>query len=97
METKKLILATLELLVGIVLTGAGLLFLSEVSKCSGGLCSLGLIPVILFLLPGCATLAVGSYCLLSEGRKFRVVQITLATVLFLYYALLMVLWMIMAA
>ena len=98
-HTLKMALAIVEMLIGLVFAGIGFYYLLDVSNCSPGAsyCSLGLIPVILFLLPGCAAFAAGCFSFVSNGLKFRFVQITLAVVVLVYYAALLVLWVLLAS
>jgi len=95
----KMALAIVEILIGLVFAGIGFYYLLDVSNCSPAAtyCVLGLIPVILFLLPGCAAFAAGCYSFVSNGRKFRFVQTTLAIAVVVYYAALMVLWVLLAS
>lgn len=98
-HTMKMALAIVEMLIGLVFAGIGFYYLLDVSKCSPAAtyCVLGLIPVILFLLPGCAAFAAGCFSFVSNGLKFRFVQITLAVVVSVYYVALMVLWALLAS
>ena len=86
------ILLSIELLVGLSAILVSLYFIIDVSNCKPGadLCKpLGMLPVLLFLIPGCL-MSIAGFISYSPGRfSILTIQSALIALLVLYYGLLL--------
>jgi hypothetical protein len=86
------ILMSAEMLVGLIAILVSLYFIVDVSNCNPGadFCKpLGMVPVLVFLVPGCLMAAAGFLCYSPRRFSVRAVQSALIALLIFYYGLLL--------
>jgi len=91
MAKLKTILPFAEVLVGLSAVSFSLYQIWDVSNCKPGAefcASLGMMPVVLLLIPGCLMLLAGFMCLLTTRFPIWTIQATLIASLVLYYGFL---------
>ena len=82
-------LAITEILIGLGCAAVGFYTLLDLSNCNPNaeFCvSLGMLPVLLFLVPGCVMATAGIVSYSTERFRFLIVQTTMIGVIFIYYA-----------